>query len=407
MTSRIVSFATSIRLGCTVSMLVLGACEMPPPPAAPPAPVVGELDLARGAGVIAADLAAQLGPGATLPRVLALDPLLEERTGQQTGATNRVQESIAAALQGTLQNVRLLRFDTASANQAQILVSGTLSVQPGPDQYKLSIALSDRQSGLVVAQSAVRFRQAALDAAPSRFYQDSPSLVRDRSIDGYLRTAQTPKGQAADALYLDQVPTAALLAEALVAYNAERWDEALARYTAAVQRPDGQQLRTFNGIYLCQVRLGHLDAAEEAFGKIAALGLATNNLSVKLLFRPGGTDFWPDPTVTRMYPMWLRQIARSAATSGSCLEVVGHTSRSGTEAINDRLSRARASTVRDALYRDAATLYGKAQVSGVGFRENLIGTGKDDASDALDRRVEFKVVPCAAGSAPAASGSGS
>ena len=32
--------------------------------------------------------------------------------------------------------------------------------------------------------------------------------------------------------------------------------------------------------------------------------------------------------------------------------------------------------------------------SGVGSREKLVGTGTDDVRDALDRRVEFKVVPC-------------
>ena len=30
--------------------------------------------------------------------------------------------------------------------------------------------------------------------------------------------------------------------------------------------------------------------------------------------------------------------------------------------------------------------------NGMGARDNLIGTGRDDATDALDRRVEFKVI---------------
>jgi hypothetical protein len=34
--------------------------------------------------------------------------------------------------------------------------------------------------------------------------------------------------------------------------------------------------------------------------------------------------------------------------------------------------------------------------SGKGFRENLVGSGSDDAVDALDRRVEFRIVPCSA-----------
>jgi hypothetical protein len=32
----------------------------------------------------------------------------------------------------------------------------------------------------------------------------------------------------------------------------------------------------------------------------------------------------------------------------------------------------------------------------VGWRENIIGTGTDDVTDALDRRVEFKIVACPA-----------
>jgi len=37
---------------------------------------------------------------------------------------------------------------------------------------------------------------------------------------------------------------------------------------------------------------------------------------------------------------------------------------------------------------------GRIQAVGMGFRENVIGTGTDDLRDALDRRVEFKVRPC-------------
>ena len=45
---------------------------------------------------------------------------------------------------------------------------------------------------------------------------------------------------------------------------------------------------------------------------------------------------------------------------------------------------------------EAATpaLTGRLQPLGMGFRENLIGTGTDDLRDALDRRVEFRVRSC-------------
>jgi outer membrane protein OmpA-like peptidoglycan-associated protein len=36
----------------------------------------------------------------------------------------------------------------------------------------------------------------------------------------------------------------------------------------------------------------------------------------------------------------------------------------------------------------------RIETAGVGSRENLIGSGTDDQRDALDRRVEFRVVGC-------------
>jgi hypothetical protein len=30
----------------------------------------------------------------------------------------------------------------------------------------------------------------------------------------------------------------------------------------------------------------------------------------------------------------------------------------------------------------------------MGFRQNIVGSGTDNVVDALDRRVEFKIVPC-------------
>ena len=42
----------------------------------------------------------------------------------------------------------------------------------------------------------------------------------------------------------------------------------------------------------------------------------------------------------------------------------------------------------------AAGLSRRLRASGMGFRGNIVGTGADDATDAIDRRVEFKVEAC-------------
>jgi len=378
----------AVFLGLAAACVVAG-CQ----PKTRPVPAA-DLDLKGAANRLAADLAQQVGTSGG-GKTLVIDPLLDRATGQQTGASAKFQEEMAPALTGAIKGLSILPFDADGASKARYILAGTVSTVTPPDKFSISASLTDKQSGIVVAQSAARFTQAGLDVAPTRFYNDSPSLVRDRSVDGYVKTSETKAGQPADELYVSQVPTAALLAKALEAYNAEKWDEALKAYTEAASRPDGQQLRTFNGIYLSNIRLGRTDAAAEAFGKIAALGLATNNLAVKLLFKPNSaTEFWPGKDLSGVYPMWLRQIAKAVQTTGGCLNVTGHTSRSGSEQLNDRLSLQRAETVKRMMVGEVGAVANQLQTSGVGYRENIVGTGADDASDAVDRRVEFKVVEC-------------
>jgi outer membrane protein OmpA-like peptidoglycan-associated protein len=91
--------------------------------------------------------------------------------------------------------------------------------------------------------------------------------------------------------------------------------------------------------------------------------------------------------------MWLRQIADHTSQSSACLQVSGHTSASGSPALNDRLSVLRAEYVKNRLEQDSPALKGRLVATGVGASEALVGTGVDTAADALDRRVEFKIVP--------------
>jgi outer membrane protein OmpA-like peptidoglycan-associated protein len=158
--------------------------------------------------------------------------------------------------------------------------------------------------------------------------------------------------------------------------------------------PGGDQLRVQNGIYLANWKLGRRDDATQSFGSLISYGLRSSKLSVRFLFRPGSTQFVADDQLSAPYPMWLQQIASRAAESNACLEVVGHTSPTGPAILNDRLSVLRADIIKTTLEQTEPRLAGRLISSGLGAREALIGTGKDDASDALDRRVEFKVLKC-------------
>ena len=124
-------------------------------------------------------------------------------------------------------------------------------------------------------------------------------------------------------------------------------------------------------------------------------GLQRGSLATKFLFRKGTTQFVAGQT-SRPYQMWLEQIAERTASSSRCLQVVGHTSATGTVAFNDRLSVQRADAILGRLKRAEPKLGDKVTTKGVGSREMIVGNGRDDTSDALDRRVEFKVTECAA-----------
>ncbi|MFO1216761.1 MAG: OmpA family protein [Burkholderiaceae bacterium] len=331
-------------------------------------------------------------------RVLVIDPMLDASSGQQTGATRLLEQRVGERLRNQHPQFELLPFQAANLQRAQYLLTGTMARNAGTGArrpFTVNLSLVEMSSKAVVAQASAVARDDGLDMRPTAYYQDSPVLVKDRAVDGYIRTAQTVPGQGADAYYLERTVPAVMIADATAAYNAGQYQDALAQYRQALAAPNGEQLRALNGVYLASWKLGRADEAEQAFGRVVSYGLAARNLGVKFLFNPGSTEFWSDPKVNGPYAIWLRQIARQAGASNVCMNVVGHTSRTGSEPVNDRLSQARATVIKQKLEAEMGQLASRTRASGMGWRENIVGTGTDDVSDALDRRVEFKIVDCA------------
>jgi outer membrane protein OmpA-like peptidoglycan-associated protein len=330
-------------------------------------------------------------------RPIVIDPMLDAASGQQTGVTRLLEQRVSERLRSEHPQFELMPFQGTNLQRAQYLLTGTMVRASGGGARKpftINLALIEMSSRNVVAQASALARDDGLDTRPTPYYQDSPILVKDQVIDGYIRTAQTAPGQPADAYYLDRVAAAALINDATAAYNANQYQDALGLYRNVLSLPAGEQLRALNGVYLASWKLGRVQDAEQAFGRVVAYGLATRNLGVKFLFNPGTTDFWSDPKVNGPYAIWLRQIARQAGASKVCMDVVGHTSRTGSEQTNERLSQARAVAIKQKLDAEVGELATRTRASGVGWRENIIGTGSDDVSDALDRRVEFKITNC-------------
>jgi hypothetical protein len=383
-----------------VAAILLAACAAP----APQATSIGEMPFEQAVAQATDGLVGQLQKGPAFlaklaKRSVVLDPMLDAATGQQTAATALLETRVSERLAAKADVLEILPFQSASLSKAQYLLTGTMTRVEGDGTARkralqIQIALTDLKTGVVAAQASALARDDGLDHTPLPYYRDSPVLVKDKVIEGYARTSATPPGQRGDAFYLERIAEATTINEATSLYNQERYVEALGRYRSALATPAGEQLRVVNGVYLASVKLGRTAEAEQAFGRVVALGIAYNELGVKFLFNPGSTQFWSDPRVSGAYPMWLRQIARESTSARVCMNIVGHTSRTGSEPANDALSLQRANFIRERLAVEAQSLAAKTKTSGMGFRQNIVGSGTDNAVDALDRRVEFRIIPC-------------
>ena len=334
--------------------------------------------------------------------LLVIDPLIDGVSGMQTVATRTMETRIAELVRINYPQFDLQPFSAATVRRSPKVLVGTFTPVNSDDQtsgareaYRICLVLADLKSGAVVAKGTARAEMTGVDHSPTPYFQDSPAWIKESVTEGYVNTCQNSKqGDAIQPAYLDNILAETLISEAIAAYDTGRYADALNRYSSALELPAGHQLRVFNGIYLVNWKLGRQAAANDAFSRIVDYGLAKNRLAVKFLFKPGTAAFLPDKQVSAHYPMWVKEIARRAAQTKSCLEVVGHTSRSGAEPLNQRLSKLRAEYIKKRLEGEAPPLAKRITTQGVGSRDNLVGTGKDDMSDALDRRVVFQVTAC-------------
>ena len=366
----------------------------------PPAPVRFEDAVSRAGsgllGQISPDLAASHRP-------LIIDPLIDANTGAQTVSTARMGVQLASLVQARFAGWKVEPFTRQSLEERPLLLIGTLTpvnveraVDTPPDAFRVWLTLIDTQTGQVVAKQIDRATVDSVNPEPLKYYSDSPTWHKDKTVLGYINSCQvkTNVGDAADPDYLSRLPAEATVNEAIMAYSDGKIAEAHKLYEEARPLADDGDLRVLNGLYLTNWQLGNRDAARKAFDKLVDSGIEQKRLPLKLLFQPGKTAFHQAGDLPEQYRIWISSLAQEGAQSNVCIKVVGHTSRTGSARQNEILSRQRADVVMRMLTQDKHVLAGRMTATGVGSKEALIGLGTDDLRDALDRRVEFRVVDC-------------
>jgi outer membrane protein OmpA-like peptidoglycan-associated protein len=382
-----------------------------PAPAGPPPKLPYPKAVAAAANTLfgKADLsiAANVRGGAT-PYPLVIDPLVDGNSGYQSEATRAMEREIVSLLKGAYPAFEVQPFTTKTLSRGPLLFIGTFTAVDKDrknvgehDAFRICLALVDLRTGKIVSKGLAFADKEGVDVTPSLFFQDNPAWAPDPATQGYVRTCQgTKAGDPINPAYWDRIMQAALINDATTAYEEGNYEVALDLFKGVLRQPGGDQLRVFNGIYQAATRLGRKEEARQAFAQIVDFGLANNELGVKFTFRPGSTLFPPDPKVSGDYHMWIGQIAQRAASRTACLEINGHSSKTGPEPINERLSLMRAQTIKQRMDAAAAPLAKRTKAQGKGSRETKIGIGTDDLRDQLDRRVEFKVLDCPGGVLP-------
>src|SRR6201993_1070210 len=395
----------------TVSVQAQSAAPAQAPPAAaaptpppPPTPIPFDAALLKAANDL---LSKAKLDGAPNKVMLVIDPLIDGVTGAQSKATHLEEKRITELVKSGYPRFQVARFSAEAIAKAPVVLIGTFTAvnnagaANGPrDAYRICLALADMRTKTIISKGVSRALPEGIDPTPAAFFNDSPVFAKDASTDSYIKTCQGTKvGDNVDQAYADRIVVASLVNDAIEAYEDGRYRDALDVYQSALKTPGGEQLRVLNGIYLANYKLRRTRAAMDAFGKVIDYGLKGDKLAVKFLFKPGSTQFVSERSIRAPYGSWLETIAERTSASKGCLEVVGHTSATGLPAVNDRLSGLRADYMQDRLESEQGVLRGRLVAAGKGSREMIVGTGRDDPSDSLDRRVEFKIAQCGGKSA--------
>ena len=412
MKSRIVFLSMALALSQTVvsaetrAQTSAPAVSAPPaaaapaavPPALVPVPLPQAIEKAANALLSGWPKAKVADPG----RNLVIDPLIDGYTGAQNASTRKMGGEITRVVKENYAGVSVIPFTSLSVTRQPLLLIGTFrpintkNDPAGPtDAFHICLALLDLKSGTVVSKGVARAVPDGVDVTPTVFFQDSPVWIQDAATTGYVKSCQATKvGDPIDQAYADRIIVASLISDAIDAYEAKRYKDAVDLYQGALRTPGGDQLRVYNGLYLSNARLKKMPEAAASFGKLVDHGLKSSKLGVNFLFAQNSTIFFTPKGVVAPYDMWLKTIGDRASATGACLEVVGHTSKKGPPAINDRLSTLRAEYVRDRLIGFAPKLTERSVASGVGSRQTIVGTLTDGPHNAVDRRVEFKTIKC-------------
>lgn len=376
-----------------VAAISFTACQQPQPrPDIKPA-YFNDAEAALAS--LAKNVHLQLG-GLKLPTTtVPVDDFFNETSAEVSTSAKAFQKQLTELLSQEPSKLVFAQLNRKNIDAAQwIVLASYTSVEEGkaeqPGKWvRLKVSVADVLSGERVAAAENYLKISAFQSEPTRFFKEAPLYLNDQR---HKERVQAVNGQAAP-LKL-RLTTQAIFAEAVTAYEAGRFTEAESGFAEVVKSiPDHRGALT--GIYQSLWQQGKKSNAEGAFANLIAQTAGESSLPFKILFRVNGTDFVDQGDLPQQYRLWTKSMGQVLVAQSRCLDVTGHASRSGSPEYNSRLSLQRAQRIALQIQQQTPGLGSKVKAHGKGFEEAIIGSGANDATDAIDRRVEFLLRACA------------
>jgi|GEM_PF-344539 outer membrane protein OmpA-like peptidoglycan-associated protein len=324
------------------------------------------------------------------PRPAVMDPFKDTQTGQEL-TVNDVIENLF--IQNLNQHLELVELSPKNIPEAEFVFRGILSLEKDPvsnnrRNYHIYARLDEKSSGRWIAGGDVWVGN--FPYIPKPIYADMPAYPIDRNLEKMKESLADPQSEDKD--YTAFLDTRSVLNEGNRLYEKGEYKEALKRYEDVSKREDGQNMAVWLGLYNIYLRLEEMEKAGDSFGKAVEIGVRENNeIFSKFLFDVNSAYFRKDKKLFQAYELQLLKISEYLKKTETCVRITGHVSRTGDP---NHLSKRRAENVQRMMAETFPEIYRYSEAAGMGYAECVKCTVPDSDENAIDRRVEFKIIPC-------------
>ncbi|MCK5876297.1 MAG: OmpA family protein [Candidatus Marithrix sp.] len=330
---------------------------------------------------------------------MVLNPFLDVDNGQILQASLDIEKLIIAETQQHFQHINIAKINPQKLANAKYILNGVIKYEAKKSAkkkyYKISASIIDLTTKSIVATHTVHIQSSGLNYTPTPSYQDNPMYFKGKPLQHIISSVNSPVGTEVDTSYYDFVKVKAQLTVAQTVYDEGKYKKSYALFKKILQQPGGKILEIYGGLYAVAFKLGRLREAEVNFGKMVSIGMQQGALPIKFLFKTNLTNFLNISELRQQYKIWLRQISKYLKiNTDKCVHIIGHTSISGLYKYNKSLSKARANNIQKRMSKIFRGIKQRSKTIGKGPDDSIVGTRPDSNENAIDRRVEFKVVDC-------------